>query len=364
MRPILLKGHERALTKVMYNKDGDLLFSASKDNKPTVWYADTGVRLGTFNGHQGTVWDLDVTHDSSRLLTASADATVRLWDVRTGRELANYTHRGPVRAVAWAEGGEYFATAAEPFGRYPGQVAVYYCPAGAEEYDLLPIEGRMFEIPPEVRAAQLVWLNNNKELLIAYDDGSLHILDAEFGEELQCFKYHTAKVMDLQFSVDKTMIITASYDTSAKLIDATTFEVLQTYQTDRPVNAAVVSPIREHVVIGGGQDAMSVTTTAGQQGKFEARFFHMWYAEEFGRVKGHFGPINALAINPDGRSYASGGEDGYIRLHHFDPSYYAIADPVPEDFDPLEAKAKMEEAGLDISEMGLDFGEEEKEGQN
>jgi len=52
MRPILLKGHERALTRVKYNADGDLLFSAAKDPKPTVWYADTGVRLGTFNGHQ------------------------------------------------------------------------------------------------------------------------------------------------------------------------------------------------------------------------------------------------------------------------------------------------------------------------
>ena len=34
--------------------------------------------------------------------------------------------------------------------------------------------------------------------------------------------------------------------------------------------------------------------------------------------QGDFGPINAIGINPDGRSYASGGEDGYIRLHFFD----------------------------------------------
>jgi len=306
------------------------------------------------------VWDLDVSYDSSRLLTASADATVRLWEVRTGRELCQYDHSGPVRAVAWAEGCQYFATAAEPFGKHPGQIAVYYCPSDAEEYDQLPIENRVFEIPPEVRASQIAWLNNNKEILIAYDDGSLRILDAEYGDELHKFNIHKHRIMDMQFSIDKTLLITASYDTSSKLLDATTLEVLETFQTDRPVNAAALSPIREHVIIGGGQDAMSVTTTAGQQGKFEARFYHMWYAEEFGRVKGHFGPINAIGINPDGRSYASGGEDGYIRLHHFDPSYFAIADPVPEDFDPLSAKKKMEEAGLDVAEMGLEFGEDEE----
>jgi len=47
-QPILLKGHERAITQVKYNLDGDLIFTAAKDHHPTVWYADTGERLGTF----------------------------------------------------------------------------------------------------------------------------------------------------------------------------------------------------------------------------------------------------------------------------------------------------------------------------
>jgi hypothetical protein len=35
-------------------------------------------------------------------------------------------------------------------------------------------------------------------------------------------------------------------------------------------------------------------------------------------------------INPNGRCYASGAEDGYVRLHFFDPSYLNMKDPVPE----------------------------------
>jgi len=38
-------------------------------------------------------------------------------------------------------------------------------------------------------------------------------------------------------------------------------------------------------------------------------------------VKGHFGPINTIAIHPDGKSYASGGEDGLVRIHYFDNDY-------------------------------------------
>ena len=76
------------------------------------------------------------------------------------------------------------------------------------------------------------------------------------------------------------------------------------------------------VVMGGGQEAMEVTTTSTRIGKFEARFFHAAYEEEFGRVKGHFGPINCVAFHPDGKSYSSGGEDGYVRIHYFDPHYF------------------------------------------
>ena len=64
--------------------------------------------------------------------------------------------------------------------------------------------------------------------------------------------------------------------------------------------------------------------------------------EEFGCVKGHFGPINALAINPNGRNYASGAEDGYVRLHFFDKSYLDMKDPVPEADDTEEGAEEQE----------------------
>ena len=72
-RPILLKGHERSITVVKFNYDGDLLFTGSKDHVPSVWRS-TGERLGTFNGHKGTIWDIDVCRFSKRVITASADA--------------------------------------------------------------------------------------------------------------------------------------------------------------------------------------------------------------------------------------------------------------------------------------------------
>ena len=42
MRPIKLMGHERSLTQVKYNREGDLLFSVAKDNAASIWYSSNG----------------------------------------------------------------------------------------------------------------------------------------------------------------------------------------------------------------------------------------------------------------------------------------------------------------------------------
>ena len=56
----MLHGHERSITQIKYNRDGDLLLSSAKDTKPNVWYSLNGERLGTYNGHGGAVWCIDV----------------------------------------------------------------------------------------------------------------------------------------------------------------------------------------------------------------------------------------------------------------------------------------------------------------
>lgn len=45
--------------EIKYNAEGDLLFSASKDDVINVWHSHNGERLGTYNGHNGSVWTVD-----------------------------------------------------------------------------------------------------------------------------------------------------------------------------------------------------------------------------------------------------------------------------------------------------------------
>lgn len=78
MRPLSLKGHDRALTRVRVNRDGDLLFSAGKDKSPCVWYTENGERIGTYDGHSGVIWDIDVSWDTKHLCSASGDGSVKV----------------------------------------------------------------------------------------------------------------------------------------------------------------------------------------------------------------------------------------------------------------------------------------------
>eukprot|EP00586_Coscinodiscus_wailesii_P020391 CAMPEP_0172504642 /NCGR_PEP_ID=MMETSP1066-20121228/180440_1 /TAXON_ID=671091 /ORGANISM="Coscinodiscus wailesii, Strain CCMP2513" /LENGTH=358 /DNA_ID=CAMNT_0013280917 /DNA_START=28 /DNA_END=1104 /DNA_ORIENTATION=- len=335
MRPILLKGHERSITCVKYNHDGDLLFTASKDSIPSVWRAHNGEWLGTFNGHKGTVWDLDCDRFTTRLLTASADATARLWDCETGVCLKEFTHRGPVRGIAFADGSHMFASISDPFVDYNAIISVYDIPPDMDPEDFSDTPRLEIDLPKsadgkQIKPTTVHWLNLNEALFVTFDNGTIRLYDPVTGEELEEIIAHEKKINRVRFNLEKTLFITSSADFTSKLYDVVDLKHLKTYKTDRPVNDAVISETKDHILLGGGQEAMSVTTTSGKVGKFETRFFHLIYEDEFGTVKGHFGPINALAISPNGRSYASGAEDGYVRLHFFDKSYLDMKDPVPE----------------------------------
>jgi hypothetical protein len=78
MKPLSLQGHTRALTRVRINNDGDLLFTASKDKSPCVWFMENGELVGTYQGHTGAIADIDVSWNTKMLASASADQSVKV----------------------------------------------------------------------------------------------------------------------------------------------------------------------------------------------------------------------------------------------------------------------------------------------
>jgi translation initiation factor 3 subunit I len=321
MRPLLLKGHERPLTQLKFNPEGDLLFTTAKDTRPTVWWASTGERLGTYDGHTGAVWSCDVFWDSTRLLTGSADNTARLWDVQTGRELFRWSLRSSVRSVGVAPGCRLMHLANSKLLGQESCIHLFRLKSDGnwqeqETEPFLVLRGHTATI------TGVVWYNTAEYMLSVSEDGTVRKWDVETGKEVDRARRHKKAITDIKFSKDHQMFLTGSADGTAVLWDTHAMQEIRSFVLDRPLNAVDLSPLMPHAVVGGGQEASQVTTTAGKAGKFAATFLHLIYGEEIFSVKGHFGPINCLSFTPDGRGFASGGEDGYVRLHHFDEEYY------------------------------------------
>lgn len=324
MRPLLLHGHERSVLQVKYNKDGDLLFSCAKDSEPNVWFTANGERLGSFPHLRGTVWQLDPSYDSRQLITASADGSAKIWDVSTGREVASVegsTAHNAIRSVGFSFSAQMFFIATDRTLGQRSDLRVYDLRDPAQVKDNNPGWNYRLDSTP-TRFSTAIWSGPDRYIVAGLDSGDLMLFEVGQGGYVQKTKAHTAEIKDIQASSDGEMVITSSKDFSAKLFDSRTLENKKVYKTERPVNGASISPNKPHVVLVGGQEAMDVTTTVHSQGKFFARFFHLVFEEEFARVKGHFGTINTVQFRPDGRGFASGGEDGYIRLHEFDSEYH------------------------------------------
>jgi len=324
MRPIVLKGHERSITCIKFNREGDLLFSCSKANYPCVWWSNTGERLGTYNGHNGSVWSLDVSSDSSLVLTGSGDQTAKLWNCQTGKELYSWTHRTPVRWVDFAYGDRNFLTVTDQVLGLAPTILLWNLGEGRDQPDQPTLE--IIGKSPEHKINQARWGPLNTHIYSVGEDASVCVWDAETGKLVGEARDHTKSVVSFNFSNDKTHFVTASTDHTCRLYDTSTLKLIKTYDTGRPANAVDISPISDHVILGGGQSADKVTTTRLNTQQFKLRVFHKIYEEELAMIQGHFGPVNCLKYSPDGKMFASGGEDGFVRLHHLDSSYYKLGE--------------------------------------
>jgi len=319
MRPIILAGHERPVTQVIYNREGDLLFTAARDRSPMVWRAQQGgARLGTFEGHGGAIISIDVTADSKYLITGSADNSARMWEVNGGKQVFQWDFKCPVSSVSISPDEKHVAFATSMLMKQEPEIHIMkfsHDPSTLEVEKVQSLKG------PKVTMSRALWTGAGEHIICGAEDGTVRKFDVKSGEEIACVREHAGAINDLQIAPNKVHFITASADKTAKLWDLEDMSILKTFKTERPVNSAAISPLMDHIVLGGGQDASQVTTTTTQE-RFDSRFYHKIYETEIGKVGGHFGPINAVAFSPDGKQYTSGGEESVVRMHNLDEEYF------------------------------------------
>lgn len=104
-----VKAFPSKITRACFTLDGAFVLSCSKgrqlfgkkedDFALKFFSALGGEELLRFEGHGFSVYDISISSDGLYALSASGDKTVRLWDLKTGKEIEQY---GPFPAFALA----------------------------------------------------------------------------------------------------------------------------------------------------------------------------------------------------------------------------------------------------------------------
>ncbi|MGL4767162.1 MAG: WD40 repeat domain-containing protein, partial [Formosimonas sp.] len=78
-------GHQSSVNSAHFDRTGERVVSASADTTIKIWDAQTGQCLRTLQGHTHSVTSAHFDRTGERVVSASYDKTIKIWDAQTGQ---------------------------------------------------------------------------------------------------------------------------------------------------------------------------------------------------------------------------------------------------------------------------------------
>jgi WD40 repeat protein len=170
-----------------------------------VWNVQTGQTLLTLTGHNNWIWSIDFSSDGRRLVTASRDNSVKVWDSNSGTEL--FTWRDP---EAIGDFDAHFSPDGSQIlvGRENGSSMILNAFTGDL---LLTLTGHTG------LTIRNVYSPDGTLIATTNFDGTAKVWDAETGEELLTLVGHANNVVNVDFSPDSSRLLTSSFDGTVRV---------------------------------------------------------------------------------------------------------------------------------------------------
>ncbi|CAL4133701.1 unnamed protein product, partial [Meganyctiphanes norvegica] len=282
-RPVM---HLKFFDLVQYGQCSDGRFrTTSSDGKPMLRQGNTGDWIGTFEGHKGAVWGVALNKDASKAATAAADFSAKVWDAVAGEEVATFNHSHIVKTVAFSEDSQSLLTGSN-------EKLIKIFDTGKPDAEPQVFNGHTGSLK------QVIFTNDDKQILSCAEDKTVRCWDRTSGEEIYKTELaHNPTGMELS-SDNETL--TVSYGSKVAFLNSQTLEVMKEVTLPAAIYSASLHP-HKTVFICGGED-------------FKMYKYDYNTMEELESFKGHFGPVHCVRFSPDGELYASGSEDGTLRL--------------------------------------------------
>lgn len=283
-----LAGHTSAVHACAITPDGARVLSASVDGTLRLWDLQSGQELRVLTGHTEAVTGCVITPDGQHAWSVSHDGTLRQWSLTDGLQKSLHELScGQLAGCSLSADGTRLAIA-----------------SGGGEIVFLDV---VRQVPLWTRRHNKgrVWLYcialspDGRRIATGDMDGGVKVFNTETQRELASLSRHDGPIRVLVISIDGQLLLSASHDGTIKVWDLRTGQELRTLRGHK------------HWVCGMALDAQHIISGA------QDRTLKLWNRTQetpLATYRGHALGIIACAITPDGRFAVTGSADGTLKI--------------------------------------------------